>query len=826
MIYSVISRHVAILFSIALFSISEVTAQSNTTNSPNADVSHIRKQCIEAHQIITKGRLSEAEFLARSGYLEATDKLGSENALSRYCRDTLARVYFLNERFLDAIDIFLEVYSERLALLGESNHRTIETKHNLAMSYSKVGDYDKALQIYLELLDTFEFDNANEQTIPFEYFTNTLHQIGILHIDRKEYNSAKLFLESSLNERTKYFGENHISRFNPLGSIALLKHRQGMYEESLGMATSTYDALSKEYGSTYPGALRILSTIIDSAVHVDKALSSASADQFVKSHRRRAMLEQQVSSGSEQRHTTVAQSAVASNTALSLVTISHTEGKSLSGLAANTMLRMKGLGGEYDFALRKVAAEKGGASIELVKMLQNLWPKLEALERSGNSAKIKSMHYAIGKTELELAKLSPDFSEFLEAPEWKKISNALPKGSVLLEYMIYNPHDFMGGLLNKQLHLGAVLLNKGEEPLFKPLGPLDKELEADILILTSLDKLGLNIRTIRNASRAVYRRLAEPFDALIKEATAVYLSPDDVLHRVPFDLLRTPRGFWGFEQPLHIIPTGRSLKASQSRKNDGRFITIGGSNYGKQEALKKDVRGGSFTLSEAVTVAEVSKMRGNSWGPLPGAVAEVNELAQLFESSKLFSGKVPTPLSGEAATEAAMRAVSGPPAILHLATHGGATDEDFADNPLSRVVLGFTNVNRAGLIDGEPTENDGLMRGTDIAQLNLHGTRLVTLSACDTGDGVRLRGEGVMSLAHAFRLAGAQNVLMTYWSVDDIATRRFMQEFYTTWLDELETDEDASPHRALRFTKQSWADKGEHPRYWAAFALIENQVGE
>jgi len=77
-----------------------------------------------------------------------------------------------------------------------------------------------------------------------------------------------------------------------------------------------------------------------------------------------------------------------------------------------------------------------------------------------------------------------------------------------------------------------------------------------------------------------------------------------------------------------------------------------------------------------------------------------------------------------------------------------------------------------------PVENDGIMTAEDVSTLNLQGTWLVTLSACDTGSGVARAGEGVMGLRRGFIQAGAQNLLMTLWPISDETTVRIMSDFY------------------------------------------------
>ena len=77
-----------------------------------------------------------------------------------------------------------------------------------------------------------------------------------------------------------------------------------------------------------------------------------------------------------------------------------------------------------------------------------------------------------------------------------------------------------------------------------------------------------------------------------------------------------------------------------------------------------------------------------------------------------------------------------------------------------------------------PVENDGILTAEDVSTLDLEGTWLVTLSACDTGAGEARAGEGVMGLRRGFIQAGAQNLLMTLWPMSDEVTVQIMSDFY------------------------------------------------
>src|SRR5262249_30815040 len=112
----------------------------------------------------------------------------------------------------------------------------------------------------------------------------------------------------------------------------------------------------------------------------------------------------------------------------------------------------------------------------------------------------------------------------------------------------------------------------------------------------------------------------------------------------------------------------------------------------------------------------------------------------------------------------------------------GATAADYGRTPAEQQVFGRNQLLLSGLVLARPataTADDGVLTAEEVGGLDLRGTELVTLSACETGLGNTAGGEGVLGLQRAFPIAGARGVLASLWRVDDAATVVLMQEFYT-----------------------------------------------
>jgi CHAT domain-containing protein len=104
----------------------------------------------------------------------------------------------------------------------------------------------------------------------------------------------------------------------------------------------------------------------------------------------------------------------------------------------------------------------------------------------------------------------------------------------------------------------------------------------------------------------------------------------------------------------------------------------------------------------------------------------------------------------------------------------------------------------------------------EVSQLDLHGTELVVLSACETALGDIRTGEGVFGLQRAFLSAGVSSLMMSLWKVSDEATADFMATFYRSWLS------GASKRAALREARHIVRTRYPDPEHWAAFVLVGN----
>jgi CHAT domain-containing protein len=191
-------------------------------------------------------------------------------------------------------------------------------------------------------------------------------------------------------------------------------------------------------------------------------------------------------------------------------------------------------------------------------------------------------------------------------------------------------------------------------------------------------------------------------------------------------------------------------------------------------------------------------------------------------------------LLGKEATEPALLGLSAP-GILHIATHGLFADDPTSLNrsrsahshfeedatpppnhPLLRSALALAGAAsyQPAVDEQEANRPDGLVTALELAGMNLWGTQLVVLSACNTGRGSVQLGQGVYGLRRALITAGAETLVVSLWKVDDEATQELMTGYYHR----LRQGEGRA--EAMQKAAREMRQKRSHPYYWASFVVI------
>ncbi|HOX76672.1 MAG TPA: CHAT domain-containing protein [Bacteroidales bacterium] len=374
------------------------------------------------------------------------------------------------------------------------------------------------------------------------------------------------------------------------------------------------------------------------------------------------------------------------------------------------------------------------------------------------------------------------------------LQDLLKHDEILIEYAITDQH------------LMIFLIT--QEDLIAKKVPCPRDLSKKIMAMkNNLDFDKVPEYTIRDynlfqtTSYELYHLLIEPIRNNIGKDQKLIIIPDGELSYVSFEALIEsifPSDTINFRALPYLIKKHPITYASSA-------TILGLTRKGKAPRLNRGVLAMAPTaslmtrtlLASNKALADALQFKEN----LPGAIKESQNIL------KIMKGRL---LLGEEATESAFKKIASQYDILHFATH---TDINNI-NPLSSM-LTFNQF-------GEKQE-DGFLQTFEIYNLDLDG-ELAVLSACSSGNGKLLKGEGVLSLARAFTSAGMPSVVMTLWDVDDISTSLIIQNFYH--LLNQGTDKDkALQISKLNYIKLTRSEIQVHPAFWSGSVLYGNSRG-
>jgi CHAT domain-containing protein/tetratricopeptide (TPR) repeat protein len=375
-----------------------------------------------------------------------------------------------------------------------------------------------------------------------------------------------------------------------------------------------------------------------------------------------------------------------------------------------------------------------------------------------------------------------------------RVQERVPPGAVLLEMVKYRPVDPRTPAARPERY-GTYLIRADAAPEYIDLGeaaPLEK-LIGDFRLALSTPE-----RPTRDLARRLDETLMRPVRAKLAGATTLYVAPEGALNLVPLSALIDEQGKYLLERyTINYLASGRDL-LHLGRAEAARSPTL---------IIADPAFDGSVVPAQAGTQTGAQSafrsrdFRSTKYARLPGTATEAQTLKQVLPDAVV--------VTGTAATETATKKITGP-RILHIATHGFFLDDlpGESEDPMLRSGLVFAGVNT--LSSGS---DDGVLTALEASNLDLRGTKLVVLSACETGLGEVRNGEGVFGLRRAFVVAGAETLLMSLWQVADEATKDLMTSYYSR-LSKGEQRAEALRQAQLVMIKD---EKTRHPFFWAAF---------
>lgn len=361
-------------------------------------------------------------------------------------------------------------------------------------------------------------------------------------------------------------------------------------------------------------------------------------------------------------------------------------------------------------------------------------------------------------------------------PEWQDIRASLSEGTVFVDVCRYTTVSE-----NPEIRYGAIVIAPAVPPAWIPLGS-DAELESWLghfharmrwrSAMMSGDGSHPPALKLRPILRALYEKFWAPVSAAFPAGTAsVAFSPDARIHYLPLAALLDENGIplCGTYSQVTTVTSARDLlNTPPGKKLSGSpwavFTTSG------------------FPAPETRETSDPLLSLLSALEPIPGAKLEAEAIHRISPpGSKFFNGKN--------ASEQALVRLADAPGVIHMGCHAfflgadkslGNLPVDFDDQSGLLSSGGLVLYNGTSREAGDPlhSDTDDLLFPPEIAKLPLGGTRLVTLSSCDSGAGTSVNGEGLLGIRRSFSIAGAREVLVALWPVSDSATPEFMDRFY------------------------------------------------
>jgi CHAT domain-containing protein/Tfp pilus assembly protein PilF len=730
-------------------------------------------------------RYDQAEPLLRRCLAIIETQFGKDNIRAASPLNNLGYLCEKTNRINEAETYYLRSLKIEEDHLGINHQKTTTVLNNLGELSWGNGQFDKAMGFYKRSLAISE---SQESSNPLAMINSLSNKAGLSQA--MGFNEQALDLQSRSLEIFQSTLQNVFSFSSEAGMYSFLEPKSGRLPSFVTMA-SQGDPPGPAATAAFKWTLRLKGIVLDSMVRYRQA-----------------------------------QHALAANDPMSQRAARY---QSLKNLLANAALK-----------------PPVGLTQEQVGQQMTRWRKdVEDLERELNRALADKQAANPGQTITAAAVqeyLAPDASlvEFFRCP----IRDFKGPGRWLADH--YFAFVLIPGQKPPQLFdLGsAKSIDAGVEAVRREFTDFQDKLKecetpAEVLALEKAQE-----KQFAKVSADLYRKLLLPLQKAIGPAKLLYLAPDGPLNRLPFEALVDEKGKYLVESyRCAYLSSGRDLLRTPAPAAKGTVV-FAGPDYklGAEERLARAEKLLAKKESVALRGMPGNDLRSIGWKALPGAATEAQDIQKALQGTTYGPVKA---YVGPEALEEVLKALPAP-RVLHLATHGFFLDHEPAspttedqdsldegagagwargrlkkmDNPLLRSGIVLAGANTIGDKEAMAKVEDGWVTAEEIALLNLRGTELVVLSACQTGLGEVKSGEGVFGLRRAFLYAGARTLVTSLFEVPDKDTRDLMQHFYSglkAGQGKL-TALHAARQELLRRRQQ--ANGAAHPFFWASFILV------
>lgn len=763
---------------------------------------------------LQSNEVAKAERLAQRAVDASERVLGPEHRFVAKCLFTLSQIVPDLQRAEQLLRRSLAVAEKTL---GEEHAFVGDVLNQLGVIHMDRREYQQA-EPHLLRSQAIYRKTQGAQSISHVY---SLHNLGRIARERKDYAKAEEYYGKAIEIVERAFGPENPRLAIILNNVANIFRARGDYAKSLEAHLRVLRISEATKGPTHPLTLMSLGNIARTHAARGEVREAVRFQKRVDAVIERN-IEINIAIGSERQKLSYLNSvAERTDRTVSLNLHLAPGDPDAAELAALVLLQRKGrvldAMSESFAALRQRATPEERALLEryndttgqLARMVLN-GPQGVSFE--DHQAKAAELEEEKERLEEAINRRNAEFRARTQPVTLASVRDSIPAEAALIEFVVYRPFDPKAESNNEAYgatRYAAYVVRREGVARGVDLGEA-KDIDAAVAELRQALR-DPSRRDARELSRSVDEKLMRPLRALAGDARHLIVSPDGALNLIPFEALLDERGQYLVQRySFTYLTSGRDLARMRVKRGSRSGpLVVADPSFGDLAAepfVASRATNGSNASGDvrrrSVTVAR--SLSDVYFAPLSGTAREAVTIRALFPEARL--------LTGARASEPEVKNAASP-RILHVATHGffledGASSAGAkAENPLLRSGLALAGANLRGVKD------DGILTAMEATGLNLWGTKLVVLSACDTGLGEVKNGEGVYGLRRAFTLAGAESVLMSLWPVSDQSTRRLMTEYYRN------LKRGQGRGASLRQVQLDLLGRNPrlHPFYWANF---------
>lgn len=493
--------------------------------------------------------------------------------------------------------------------------------------------------------------------------------------------------------------------------------------------------------------------------------------------------------------------------------------------AYNAALQEKGLLLRSSERVSNAVRNSGNRRLmESIDSIQILTQSLLAIKDDANMSEA-TMRYAsdlrskIDELEHYVSEQTAKYRDGSETvPSWEEVRDALRKGEVAIEFV---PGD-------SAIH--ALIIHPYCQRPQKVTVLNNEELSKISDYLNDQSNITERMKMLYdNEAKNLYHAIWEPLIPYVGNAKTVFYSPTGVLCALSFNALQLDDNSYLIDhyELRQLTTTANIVRRNMKDKNPKNIksaIVAGGLCYEEMQlsSIYDEVNWAKRNSSPIVAQREALQ----NFEFLPFSYIEKDNIISTLRKIGISTiGK-----SLMDATETSIRESLEEirPELIHISTHGFSYPNEKQASEIPYLVNNgrFTALNTAGIAlsnanlawEGEkmPKETDNILTADEISALDLRGTRLTVLSACNTALG-SATSEGVMGLQRGLKQAGVETLCMSLWSVNDATSSSLMSMFYENWL-----DSKMSMSKAMRTAMKRQRSLTPSPYFWAPFILIDD----